>query len=82
MTKKYSYSIFYLQQLMNNTSKSILNTKFPNGVYAKGHNKYTSIYGNPRCHSEYLVYINEKRSFYDHISGLFNNLLTGFKRKR
>tara|TARA_B100001057_G_C22383562_1_gene769388 strand:- start:56 stop:562 length:507 start_codon:yes stop_codon:yes gene_type:complete len=50
-------------KLMNNTSKSILNTKFPNGVYAKGHNKYTSIYANPRCHSKYLVYINEKIHF-------------------
>lgn len=29
-----------------------------------------------------IVYIDEKRSIYDHVSGLFNNLLTGFKRKR
>ena len=29
-----------------------------------------------------IVFINEIKTIYDHISGLFNNILTGFKRKR
>ena len=29
-----------------------------------------------------IVFINESKTIYDHISGLFNNILTGFKRKR
>tara|TARA_B100000700_G_C14651277_1_gene672086 strand:- start:176 stop:682 length:507 start_codon:yes stop_codon:yes gene_type:complete len=50
-------------RLMDQLSTSMLIERFPNGVIAKGRNHYTSIYGNPRCFSEYRVYKNENLHF-------------------
>lgn len=50
-------------KMMDQMSKETIKELYPKGVIAKGRNRYTSIYDNPRCFSEYRIFRNEKLHF-------------------
>lgn len=47
---------------ISNFPKEIVQSLYPEGALFVGSNKYTSIYGNPNCRTEFVAYLPNKKT--------------------